>query len=770
MVARVDKTLKDDLGIADGLAAENVYVLDPCCGTGAYLAEVLRRIAANLEGQGLGALVGARVKQAATERVFGFEIMPAPFAVAHLQVGIAMQGLDAALAGDESERAQVFLTNALTGWEPTDRERQVGAFPELVEERDRAERVKRDRPILVILGNPPYNGFAGMAVDEERELSTAYRTTKRVRRPEGQGLNDLYVRFFRMAERRIVEKTGQGVVCFISNYSWLDGLSFTGMRERYLEAFDAVRIDCLNGDKFKTGKVAPDGTPDPSIFSTESDPVGIQVGTAIATLVRKAEHKPAEAVEFRHLWGQAKPADLIATAEKEPDALYGNVEPILPLGLPFARTAVSAEWFDWPALPELFPVSFPGVKTSRDGFLVDTDIDRLRARIDDYFDAALSHEEMARRYPRVMQTRGRYNAHAVREELLNRGGPDEAGFIRFAYRPFDIRWLYWERDTKLLDEKRAEYRPHVSKSNLWLVTQQKPRRDWSPPQIISHIGCLDLMDRSATCIPARLHDDGMGNDGKDASRANLSTTIQRYLHRLGLCVEDLILHALATLHDPAYLEANAGALRMEWPRIPLPGWPNSGAEGAAQILAESAARGRELAALLDPDAPVPGVTRAPLRPEIAAIAVPATTGGRNMAGEDFAVTAGWGHFGQGDAVMPGQGRAAERDFSPIERATMGDAFLSPDRGTFDIFLNGEAFWRNVPAAIWSYRLGGYQVLKKWLSYRERDILGRPLRPEEVQHFSEIARRIGAILLLTRSASPTSARPIDPRGSYRHRGH
>ena len=86
----------------------------------------------------------------------------------------------------------------------------------------------------MILGNPPYNGFAGMAVDEERDLSDAYRTTRRVLRPEGQGLNDLYVRFFRMAERRIAEKTGRGVICFISNYSWLDGLSFTGMRERYL--------------------------------------------------------------------------------------------------------------------------------------------------------------------------------------------------------------------------------------------------------------------------------------------------------------------------------------------------------------------------------------------------------------------------------------------------------------------------------------------------------------------------------------------------------
>ena len=106
MVARVDRALRDDLGIVEGLAAENVYVLDPCCGTGAYLAEVLRRIASNLEGQGLGALAGARVKQAALSRVFGFELMPAPFVVAHLQVGLALRALDAPLAEDGTERAK----------------------------------------------------------------------------------------------------------------------------------------------------------------------------------------------------------------------------------------------------------------------------------------------------------------------------------------------------------------------------------------------------------------------------------------------------------------------------------------------------------------------------------------------------------------------------------------------------------------------------------------------------------------------------------------
>ena len=347
MVARVDRALKDDLGIADGLAAENVYVLDPCCGTGTYLAETLKRISANLHAKGAGALTGAQVKQAATQRVFGFEIMPAPFVVAHLQVGLTMQELDAPLSDDGTERASVFLTNALTGWEPT--EQKPLPIPGLEEERERADMVKQDTPILVILGNPPYNSFAGVAVDEERELSTAYRTTRKVRRPEGQGLNDLYVRFFRMAERRIAEKTGRGVVCFISNYSWLDGLSFTGMRERYLEAFDVICIDCLNGDKYKTGKTTPDGASDPSIFSTPGDPVGIQVGTAITTLVRKADHAPTKTVGFRHLWGQAKREELTATAQAEPDALYDSFEPNLALGLPFARMAVGDGWPDWPS-------------------------------------------------------------------------------------------------------------------------------------------------------------------------------------------------------------------------------------------------------------------------------------------------------------------------------------------------------------------------------------------------------------------------------------
>ena len=439
----------------------------------------------------------------------------------------------------------------------------------------------------------------------------------------------------------------------------------------------------------------------------------------------------------------------MATADEAPGTLYEGVEPVLPLGLPFVQTAVSEHWFDWPALPDLFPMSFPGVQTKRDAFLIDTDLDRLKARIGDYFDTTLSHEEIARRYPVAMKNSSGFvvpDARKVRNKLLARGGPIEAGFIRFVHRPFDIRWLYWETGRGLLGRPVPDYRPHVFKGNVWLVTQQKPRRGWSPPQVISHIGCLDLMDRGATCIPVWLRDDGVGNDGGSARLANLSGTARRYLNCLGASVEDLFHHVIATLHDPAYRKANAGALRMEWPRIPLLSWPDGTTEGATEELAQSAARGRDLAQLLDPDTPVPDVTKGALRPEIAAIAIPTTIDGRNMTGDDFAVTMGWGHFGTGDAVMPGQGRVVERSYMPEELVALGETVATLGETTFDVYLNARTFWRNVPASVWRYKLGGYQVLKKWLSYRERSILNRPLKPEEIQHFADTSRRISTMVL------------------------
>ena len=751
MVARVDRALRDELGIADGLADERVYVLDPCCGTGGFVNAVLRRIRANLESHGLGDALADRLRDAAQKRVFGFEIMPAPFVVAHMQAGMTLAGMNAPL--DEGARPAIYLTNALTGWEP--HTNKPLPFPELEAERASADAIKQARPILVIIGNPPYDGFAGIADNaEERALTDAYRTVKKVAAPQGQGLNELYVRFFRMADRRIAEKTGEGVISFISNYSWLDSLSCPGMRERYLEVFDSIAIDCLNGDKYKTGKTTPEGLPDPSIFSTPANTAGIQVGTAIATMVRKKDHKPAESVAFRHLWGTAKRETLAATAAADPATIYESIAPSFPLRLQFMPADVGAGYFDWPRLPELLPVSFPGVKTSRDEFLVDIDRDALEKRIARYFDPKVSDADLAKAYPTVAKVQGGFDGPKVRGKLLARHAeedaraakndepPIRAGWMtRYAYRPFDVRWLYWDPDEKLLDRERADYLSQVADDEPALSAQQKPRGDWQSSQVNSAYACLDLIDRGSTNFPRRTVDGSTGE-----LRYNFVPTMLTWLKDQGHSADQLFNHVVGTLHAPSFGLDNAGALRMDWPRVPL--------AGNADAFKASAALGAQVGALLDAERDVAGVSSGALLAGLAVIALPK--------GKDFRLTMGWGsaqtNKNGSRIVMPGGGKATTRAWTDAERAALAglaarheldlDTLLALiGKQAMDVHINADAQWEGVPVKVWAYTLGGYQVLKKWLSYREAAVLGRALSGDEALHFAKTARRITEILCM-----------------------
>lgn len=223
-------------------------------------------------------------------------------------------------------------------------------------------------------------------------------------------------------------------------------------------------------------------------------------------------------------------------------------------------------------------------------------------------------------------------------------------------------------------------------------------------------------------------------DGVDSTgHPNLSERADAYLKQLKAAHEDLFFHALAVMHSAAYRDANAGALRQDWPRIPLP--------APLDVLRVSAELGREIAALLDTEVLVAGVTSGTPRPELKGIASVARLDGQPLATADFALTAGWGSAGQGGVTMPGKGRVETRAASEVEAVGGFGA------RTHDVYLNAQACWRHVPTDVWNYTLGGYQVLKKWLSYREHTLLGRPLTLDEVKTFTAIARRIAALLLL-----------------------
>lgn len=284
-----------------------------------------------------------------------------------------------------------------------------------------------------------------------------------------------------------------------------------------------------------------------------------------------------------------------------------------------------------------------------------------------------------------------------------------------------------------------------------------------------------LLAPDASCFPLRLRPTAKSSSRRKAgqiellqadghasqvTRANLSPTALTYLASLDITAPDtdaktaglLWMHALAIGYSPAYLSENADGIRQDWPRIPLP--------ASRDTLLASAALGRQVAALLDPETPVRGVTTGSIRRELRRIGVPARIDGGSLDPEagDLALTAGWGHRGKGNVTMPGHGKIDARPYSPDERAAIM-AWANPlgldaegpfkllGELTYDVFLNDRAYWGNVPARVWDYTIGGYQVIKKWLSYREKDILGRSLRPDEMRYVQDMARRVAAILLL-----------------------
>jgi hypothetical protein len=338
-VRRIHHLLKTELGRPRGLADPDVVVLDPCCGTGAYLLEVARCIAEELRREGDAGVVGIELLRAFEQRVIGFEILTAPFAIAQLQLYILLAELG--VEPPAGRRLSIFLTNSLTGWH--DQGDIKLNFPEMKQEFDASQAVKQAARIIVVLGNPPYDRFTGAAQAEEAELVAHYKGIDLVeeRAKDGQVkrdefgrpkkkqrgksllyeefgvrkqlLDDLYVRFFRLAEERIGEAAEHGIVSYISNSSYLTGRSHPRMRRSLLGNFHRVWIDNLNGDKFKTGKIIPEGLPgegtaDQSAFTTDNDPRGIQPGTAIVTWLKRAAVKtpPARAeVAYRDLWGLA---------------------------------------------------------------------------------------------------------------------------------------------------------------------------------------------------------------------------------------------------------------------------------------------------------------------------------------------------------------------------------------------------------------------------------------------------------------------------------
>jgi hypothetical protein len=754
MVDRVDQLLISDFGLAKGVADERVIILDPCVGTGSYLLAALRKIAQRLPED---ALAGEELKRAATTRVIGFEVLPAPFVVAHLQVGLLLSRAGAPLV--DNERVAIYLTNALTGWPEEQEQRPLVQlpYPELEEEREAAHKIKKDAPIVVILGNPPYYPFAGIHSAEEMELLAHYKEGISTR----NSLNDLYVRFFRVAERRIVEGLGHGIISFITNFSYLHEPGFARMRRVLLDEFDRIYIDCLNGDSRETGKRTPDGSSDPSIFVSETNRQGIRVGTAIGTYVRFKGHSGSATVQYRDFWGNSKKQDLIAAASSaDTEAGYEKVQLTQVNRLAFRPSRMNMSYDEWPQVIEFAGIEPSlGLNENRGGSLTDSHRESLAIRMKLYLDSSKSSDRLrGTDAAHLVSNWAGYDAGETRKRLLEKGGFDEEKLTRFISRPLDVQWAYLEPAAKLWNRSRAkELISQAQPGNHFLLARRRaPRADDGAPMLPSScLGDQHALNKDAYYIPIYHYpliatgetgaEDGLFDEQAYTPVANLSSAARHYLHTIGVSTEDseyaelLWQHALAITYSRKYAVDNAGGIAADWPRIPVP--------QAEATLRCSADLGYQLMRLLDP-------LREPCGTLHSAIGAIRRVDGQpiQIHQGDLEVRARWG-IAQQSGVMPSSGRLVTRDYSAEERRALGP--LCDELGDpMDVYLNDGTYWSCVPRKVWAFKIGGFQVLKKWLSYREHGsgppLLGRSLVTSEARCFTNIAQRLAMVAAMERS--------------------
>jgi Type ISP C-terminal specificity domain len=376
----------------------------------------------------------------------------------------------------------------------------------------------------------------------------------------------------------------------------------------------------------------------------------------------------------------------------------------------------------------------------------------LFERIEKYFDKQILNEEIRRIHSSLMMTGNRIVGHKAREKILNEFNFDESKIVRYPFKPFDIRFCYLENLRPLFSEPSPQLLNQRFNGNAFLISRDSADKvlEGSPFYFSNFVCDYDAISGHARHFPILYkptllkkskkkneHQPSFLESAEEETRANLSEFARKYLERLGFTEIDndaetaslIWYHALAIGYATEYLSENADGIRQDFPRIPLP--------LIKEDLIESANLGKKIAELLDTEKQVSGVTVGKIDAALRTIGVAAHTEGKQFGDNDFAVTAGWGHAGKDGVTMPAKGKYNIRE---SEINDLGET-------TYDIFINNFAYWRNVPEKVWQYYIGGYQVIKKWLSYRELELLGRPLTLDEITEVTNMIRRISAIILL-----------------------
>ncbi len=700
IVRSLNSILKEHFNKRSGFASESVTVLDPAAGTLTFLAEAAKLIVEDSLPLGEGA--GAKaIKEYILPNFYAFELMMAPYAIGHLKMSFLLEELGYKLQQDE--RFKLYLTNTLEMEELAQTE--LPGMASLSEESHLAGKVKKEQPILVILGNPPYSGHSTNVYDE---VKAYYQIDgKPLGEKNPKWLQDDYVKFIRFAQWKI-DQAGEGVIGFITNHSYLDNPTFRGMRRSLMNSFDEIYILDLHGNTLRKEK-APDGSIDKNVFD-------IQQGVAIALFIKKkdkdadytpmyrpspqiglefeeetakesAEEKKECTVHHAELWGLREKKYAWLEKNSIDTTKWKTLKPKSESYLFIPRDEKHLKNYEqFMKITDLFPVNSVGIVTSRDGFVIEADKAALKRRIRMFIDPKMPDEIIGQTFN--LHDKSNWQLKDARETVRKDEHREDA-IKKILYRPFDIQWIFYH--DAVIERSRREVMRHMEQENLGFITNRQVNGEFK------HVLCTDTIINDCTVsletrersylFPLYLYPEKEKPKKRSSTTAmmlfepeteyktkkpNLSAVLVERLtssFKKTPSPEYIFFYTYAVLYSNTYRTKYAEFLKSDFPRIPFTSNP--------KLFTKMAGYGERLVDL------------------------------HLLKSSDLDLKV---------VSMEGKGNGK------VEKV-----WYEKNK----VYISDQQHIEGVSPAVWEYQVGGYQVCDKWLKDRK----GKILSLEDVKHYS-----------------------------------
>jgi predicted helicase len=598
IVRAVDDILKSEFELPEGLAdsskkkikvnlkerqiekeVHKVQILDPATGTGTFLAETIKHIHSKYVG--MQGIWSKYVEDDLIPRINGFELLMASYAMAHLKLDMLLT--ETGYVPTKDQRLRVFLTNSLEAPQP-DSGTLWGSL--LSEEADQANGVKRDSPIMCIIGNPPYSGESANKGDWIMKLMEDYKKepgkTQKLQEKNSKFINDDYVKFLRYGQH-CIEKNGSGILAFINPHGFLDNPTFRGMRWQLLKTYDKIYTIDLHGNA-KKKETTPDGSADINVFDIEQ-------GVSINFFIKTGKKQPNELGQVFHY-------DLYGKREFKYDFLLGNSLKTVPYkelvntqpnyfftSKDFVEEKTYRKGF---SIPELFPLHSLGLLTKRDDLSVDFEQKELEDKITYFLDETKSVDEVCKKFNLVIKDNDKWDANQTRNNVSKSNIKEQ--IRNFQYRPFDNRKVFY--NPYFVARPNTKVLGHFIKENAGLIICRQGQAvggdEWNVVFTCKYLTDQNIYRRGGgTVFPLYIYPettaqqtigqkaDRTPNLNKEivkqiAKKAGLTFTIEKETTKDTFAPIDILDYIYAVLHSPTYREKYKEFLKIDFPSVPYP--------------------------------------------------------------------------------------------------------------------------------------------------------------------------------------------------------